>query len=110
MNASGVYAATLSWASPASIDLDLYLTRAGCPVTQDSCVLVSSDSPDSLESITWPVRAGEQYWLTVHNYSGGATAFTIQHSIAGVSGAISPSAVSVDTVFTSHDSGGTVSK
>jgi hypothetical protein len=75
---NGRLEANLTWSNPAANDLDLYLSREGCPIVQAGCILTGSESPDTSESITWPVRVGERYWVTVSNYSGNATSFVLQ--------------------------------
>ncbi|MEQ1896597.1 MAG: M4 family metallopeptidase [Vicinamibacterales bacterium] len=77
MPTTGRFQADLNWPSPAATDLDLFLTRPGCPSSTSSCVLASSTSYDSLESVRLPVRQGEQYWVTVQNYSGPSSNFTL---------------------------------
>jgi thermolysin len=86
MNASGRYEAALTWNSPDSTDLDLYLTPVGCFFTSPSCVLSRSISPNGIESVGWPVSSGQQYWLTIHNFAGSAATFTVQHWISSVRG------------------------
>jgi hypothetical protein len=78
ISASGRFEANLTWANQASNDLDLYLTREGCPIFQSSCVLAQSISPDTAESLGLNVGAGDRYWLTIDNFAGPATSYTLQ--------------------------------
>lgn len=98
MPSSGFYSANLTWGSLANNDLDFYVTPVNClPLTPSgvhaSCILSSSESEDAFESVGVPVRAGEQYWLTVNNFRGGSTAFTVRHWISPVAGSSSSSSL-----------------
>jgi hypothetical protein len=38
------------------------------------------------ETVSWPVRSGEQYRLWVDNFTQRATSFTVQHFVSSTSG------------------------
>jgi len=82
MNGAGRYQSLLTWNSIVQNDLDLYLTPVNCSFTRPACILDQSDSSDAFESISWPVRNGERYWLTINNFSGPAATFLIQHFVS----------------------------
>jgi predicted phage tail protein len=75
--ATGTYQASLVWNDP-TIDLDLYLTTAGCTYPPTACLLAISDATGTnTEQVSWSVRAGETYRLWVDNFSPRTTSFTI---------------------------------
>ncbi len=90
---SGTYTATLVW-DDATIDLDLYLTTAGCPYPPTGCLLAVSDlNGVNVETVTRQVVAGERYRLYVDNISGRKTSFTIQSAVgAAISEPVAASA------------------
>jgi bacillolysin len=104
MNANGAYQAVLNWASPQTVDLDLYLTAVGCSFSRASCVLSQSISSDALESVSYNVRSGQIYWLTIDNFSGSSTPFTIQHWISSVNRTTAVPSVLADTAILVGDS------
>ena len=74
---TGTYRWTLVWNDP-SIDLDLYLTTAGCPYPPGGCLVAISDTTGtSTETISAPVIAGQTYRLWIDNFSPRSTSFTI---------------------------------
>ncbi|MGQ0736462.1 MAG: hypothetical protein ACT4QD_22770 [Acidobacteriota bacterium] len=83
MTATGRYQATLRWAD-ASIDLDLYLATTACTTYPPvSCLLaVSNRVGVNSETISWPVRSGENYRLWVDNFTNRGSSYTIDHFIA----------------------------
>jgi bacillolysin len=82
MGSTGRYQANLTWADP-SIDLDLYLSTTGCSAV--ACLLdVSRNSDGNAETVSWPVRAGEQYRLWVDNFTRRPTSFAVQHFVSSV--------------------------
>ena len=78
---NGTYVGRLVWDDP-SIDLDLYLTTAGCPYPPVGCTLAISDtSGTTVEQVSRPVSAGERYRLWVDNFTNRATAFTLVNTV-----------------------------
>ncbi len=90
MNITGVYTVNLRGNDP-GVDLDLYLvpntaecSRLPAPA---SCVFAKSESPDAVESVAWPVRAGEQYRIWIFNLGPRASSFSVEHFISAGTGA-----------------------
>ena len=84
MNSTGSYGVNLRGNDP-SVDLDLFLTpnTFGCsrlPLPR-SCVLTISESPEAVESLSWPVRSGESYIIWVVNLGRRTSSFTVEHQI-----------------------------
>lgn len=80
---SGNYQGTLVW-SDATVDLDLYLTSAGCAYPPVGCLLAISDSTGGAsEQVSHPVAAGEALRLWVDNFSNRTMSFTIFNSVGG---------------------------
>ena len=80
---SGPYQGMLVWDDP-TVDLDFYLTSAGCPYPPSGCLLSISDAATgTTEQISRPVAVGETYRLWVDNFSGKASSFTIFSTIGG---------------------------
>jgi Fibronectin type III domain len=78
---SGTYKGTLVW-NDASIDLDLYLTTAGCPYPPTGCTVAISDRTGvNLEEVALPVRPGDVYRIWVDNFANRATSFTITNTL-----------------------------
>ena len=78
---TGTYQGTLVWDDP-SIDLDLYLTTAGCPYPPTGCTIAISDRTGvSVEQVSLPVSAGQVYRLWVDNFTNRATSFTITNLV-----------------------------
>jgi predicted phage tail protein len=83
LSATGTFLGVLTWIDPA-IDLDFYLTSAGCPYPPTSCLLAISDATGvNLEQVSLPVVAGQTYRLWVDNFSTRATSFSIENSVNG---------------------------
>lgn len=87
MTGTGTYRGNLVWDDP-TIDLDFYLTTAGCPYPPAGCLLAISDTTGGTsESVAVPVTAGQMYRLWVDNFSARASSFTIFSAIgSGASG------------------------
>ena len=81
-SATGRLNINLVWPDPIATDLDIYLTREGCAFPTASCIVALSEGPVTSESISFAVRAGERYWLTVVNFDGPGTPFTVQSFVA----------------------------
>ena len=82
MTRTGTYQGSLVWNDP-TIDLDLYLTTAGCAYPPVGCLLAISDATGTnTEAISRAVTAGESYRLWVDNFSARTTSFTIFSSVA----------------------------
>lgn len=78
---NGVYTGTLVW-NDATIDLDLYLTSAGCPYPPTGCLLAISDAVGvNTEAVSKPVAIGETYRVWVDNISSRTTSFTIFNTV-----------------------------
>jgi hypothetical protein len=83
MAQSGNYQGTLVW-SDGTIDLDLYLTSAGCSYPPTGCLLSISDaSGGTTEQVNYGVSAGQAYRLWIDNFSPRTSSFTIYSSIGG---------------------------
>ena len=83
MSQSGNYQGTLVW-NDASIDLDFYLTTAGCPYPPLACLLQISDTTGTnTEAISHGVTGGQTYRLWVDNFSPRPTSFTIFNTVGG---------------------------
>jgi predicted phage tail protein len=83
LTASGNFLGVLTWIDP-TIDLDLYLTSAGCAYPPTGCLLAISDASGvNLEQVSLPVIAGQTYRLWVDNFSTRATSFSIENSVGG---------------------------
>ena len=81
MTRTGTYQGSLVW-NDASIDLDFYLTTAGCAYPPVGCLLAISDATGTnTESVSRPVNAGETYRLWVDNFSARTTSFTIFNNV-----------------------------
>ena len=81
---TGAYQGLLVWNDPA-IDLDFYLTSAGCPYPPVGCLLAISDAQGTTsETVSRSVTAGQAYRLWVDNFSPRATSFTIFNTVSGV--------------------------
>jgi hypothetical protein len=81
---SGPYQGMLVWDDP-TVDLDLYLTSAGCPYPPSGCLLAISDAATgTTEQVSRSVTAGDTYRIWVDNFSGKAASFTIFSTIGGV--------------------------
>ena len=81
---SGPYQGLLVWDDP-TVDLDFYLTSAGCPYPPSGCLLSISDAATgTTEQITRPVGISDTYRLWVDNFSVKASSFTIFSTIGGV--------------------------
>jgi hypothetical protein len=82
MTRTGMYQGSLVW-NDATIDLDLYLTTAGCAYPPVGCLLAISDATGTnTEAISRSVNAGESYRLWVDNFSTRTTSFTIFSNVA----------------------------
>jgi hypothetical protein len=80
---SGNYQGTLVWTDPA-VDLDFYLSSAGCSYPPTGCLLAISDTGGgTTEQVTYSVTAGQGYRLWVDNFSARTMSFTIYNSISG---------------------------
>lgn len=78
---TGTYQGTLVW-DDASIDLDFYLSSAGCPYPPTGCTLAISDRVGvNNEVVSIPVQAGQTFRLWVDNFSSRATSFTISNAV-----------------------------
>jgi hypothetical protein len=85
MTQTGTYQAALVWDDP-TIDLDLYLTTAGCPYPPGACLLAISDAAGTnTEAVSRSVVTGQTYRLFVDNVTptGRTTSFTIFSTIGG---------------------------
>jgi predicted phage tail protein len=80
--ATGTYRATLMWTDP-TIDLDLYLTAAGCPFPPTGCGLAASQGAGvNTEQVAFAVGAGQSYRLWVPNNSATrSTSFSVTSTI-----------------------------
>jgi hypothetical protein len=79
---TGSYLGTLQWDDP-TIDLDLYLTTAGCPYPPQGCLLGISDANGTnTEQVSRQVVAGESYRLWVDNFTPRTTSFTIFSAVS----------------------------
>ncbi len=85
MPSSGLYRATLTWSDP-SIDLDLYLTTTGCGQSYPPGVLCRRAIADlytgNMEQISYPVFAGQTYYIWVDNFTLQSSAYLVQHSVS----------------------------
>ena len=93
MTQTGLYQAVLVWDDP-TIDLDLYLTTAGCPYPPAACLLAISDATGTnAEAVSRSVVTGETYRLFVDNVNpvGRTTSFTIFSTIGGAPAVSLPS-------------------
>lgn len=81
---TGNYDAVLIWDDP-SVNLDLFLTTAGCPVPPAACLLTQSTAVGtSTEQVSRAVTAGQTYRVWVTNVGARTTSFTIFNTIGGV--------------------------
>ena len=81
MTGTGTYQGTLVWDDPA-IDLDFYLTAAGCPYPPSGCLISISDlTGTTTEMVSAQVASGQTFRLWVDNFSPRASSFTIFSAI-----------------------------
>ena len=84
MPATGRYQAVLNW-SDSSVDLDIMIGRPGC--LSYSCMMTIAESATRRpEAVCADVRAGEQYWVLLENWSPRSTSFQLGQSISFSSG------------------------
>jgi hypothetical protein len=90
MTRTGTYQGVLVW-DDATIDLDLYLTTAGCPYPPGACLLEISDATGTnTEAVSRSVVAGQSYRLWVDNFSGRTTSFALISTIGGAPAVTAP--------------------
>jgi hypothetical protein len=95
---TGPYIGSLTWVDPA-IDLDFYLTSAGCPYPPTGCLLSISDATGvNVETVTQPVVAGSTYRLYVDNFTNRTTSFTIINTVGGAPTADVPDASGAEAI------------
>lgn len=95
---TGPYVGSLTWVDPA-IDLDFYLTSAGCPYPPTGCLLSISDATGvNVETVTLPVVAGSTYRLYVDNFTSRTTSFTIINTVGGAAAADVPDASATEAI------------
>ena len=84
MPATGKYQAVLNWSDP-TVDLDLMIARPGC--ISYSCMLSRAESTTRRpETVCVDVRAGEQYWVLLENFTAKSTSFELGQTISPATG------------------------
>lgn len=79
MPATGRYQAVLNWSDP-SVDLDLMIGRPGC--FSYSCMLTRAESATRRpETVCYNVRAGEQYYVHIQNFTARSTSVELVQTI-----------------------------
>jgi hypothetical protein len=102
MPTTGQYNATLTWAD-GSVDLDLYLTTTPCGTSwppSNACLRARSAADvGNSEQISFPVVAGQAYYVWVDNFTSRSAIYSVQHSVTpGVSAAVEAAAYEADAV------------